>query len=82
MLVGRLPVVCGLLVQSELRRAVANTRRGKDASAQQQREILKKVEALEALDSTPNPATSDLLSGRWSLLYTGKQYTEVTAVQL
>lgn len=60
-----------LSVQSDLRRAVANTKRGKRADGQQQRDILRKVEALEALDPTPNPVQSELLSGRWSLLYTG-----------
>ena len=61
----------GLYVQSDLRRAVANTKRGKRADGQQQRDILRKVEALEALDPTSNPVQSELLSGRWSLLYTG-----------
>lgn len=58
-------------LKSDLRRAVANTKRGKRVTGEQQREILRKVEALEALDPTPNPARSELLSGRWSLLYTG-----------
>lgn len=58
-------------LQSDLRRAVANTKRGKRATGEQQRDILRKVEALEALDPTPNPVQSELLSGRWSLLYTG-----------
>lgn len=60
------------MFKSDLRRAVANTKRGKRATGEQQREILRTVEALEAVDPTPNPARSKLLSGRWSLLYNGE----------
>jgi hypothetical protein len=62
-----------MLLQSSLRRAVGPTRRGKRASGAQQREILRQVEALEALDPTPDPARSPLLAGRWALLYTGER---------
>ena len=65
-------ICCSMYVlQSTLRRACASTRRGKKASREQQLDILRQVEALEGLDSTPDPARSPLISGRWSLLYTG-----------
>lgn len=54
-----------------LKRAVSNTNRGKLASPQQQADILQTVQKLEATSPTSNPALSSLLSGRWSLLYTG-----------
>ena len=57
--------------QSELKRAVANTRRGKQAGVKQQKRILRQVVALEAQNPTKDPARSPLLSGNWSLLYTG-----------
>ena len=34
-------------------------------------EIIRAVEELEALNSIANPALSPLVSGKWSLLYTG-----------
>ncbi|CAL5227493.1 g10474 [Coccomyxa viridis] len=58
-------------LKSELKRAVANTRRGKKATVEQQKEILRRVMALEAQNPTKDPASSPLLSGNWSLLYTG-----------
>lgn len=63
-------------MQSDLKRAVANTRRGKKATIEQQKEILQQVEALEAQNPTKNPARSPLLSGKWSLLYNG-EYAEI-----
>lgn len=57
--------------QGDLKRAVAKTRRGKQATVEQQREILRQVVALEAQNPTKDPARSPLLSGHWSLLYTG-----------
>ena len=60
-----------LPLQSELKRAVANTRRGKSATIDQQKDILRRVEALEVHNPTKDPATSPLISGKWSLLYTG-----------
>jgi hypothetical protein len=58
-------------MQAEVIRSVANTKRGKAASTEKQRDILQKVVALEAMQPTKNPALSPLISGRWSLLYTG-----------
>ena len=58
--------------QSELKRAVAKTRRGKKATIEQQKDILRQVVALEARSPTKDPARSPLLSGDWSLLYTGR----------
>ncbi len=58
-------------MQSDLKRAVASTRRGKRATIEQQKEILRQVVALEAQNPTKDPANSPLLSGNWSLLYTG-----------
>ncbi|KAK9814967.1 hypothetical protein WJX73_003488 [Symbiochloris irregularis] len=52
-------------------RATANTKRGKLAGPEQQAEILRLVLELEAASPTRDPATSDLINGRWSLLYTG-----------
>lgn len=58
-------------LQDKVLRSTANTKRGKKASPQQQQDILKVVQELEAATPTTNPALSDLISGRWSLLYTG-----------
>lgn len=58
-------------LKDRLVRSTANTRRGKNASAQQQQDILKAVEQLEAVTPTSNPAMSELINGRWSLLYNG-----------
>jgi len=58
-------------LKDNLKRAVANTNRGKNTTAQQQSDILQTVEKLEAASPTSDPAVSDLLSGKWSLLYTG-----------
>ena len=60
------------LVQNELKKAVAATKRGKKATPQQQTEILNLAEQLEKKNPTSDPALSPLISGRWSLLYIGK----------
>ncbi len=69
-------------MQSELKRAVANTRRGKKATVEQQKEILRRVMALEAQNPTKDPASSPLLSGNWSLLYTGRDAWRLGQSQL
>ncbi|KAK9838271.1 hypothetical protein WJX81_001545 [Elliptochloris bilobata] len=58
-------------MKADVKRAVASTQRGKKATGAEQREILRKVEALEASNPVPEPARNKLLYGRWSLLYTG-----------
>lgn len=58
-----------LCLQTEIVRLVSNTNRGKSAPPKQRSEILEKIQELEACNSTPNPARSKLLSGRWALLY-------------
>lgn len=57
--------------QEKVIRATANTKRGKIAGPEQQADILRLVLDLEAASPTRDPATSDLINGRWSLLYTG-----------
>jgi len=54
-----------------LRQLVASTKQGKGASDVEREEIFAAMESLEALNPTATPANSDLLGGRWSLLYTG-----------
>lgn len=58
-------------LKDDLKKAVANTGRGKRASPQRQAEILRRIKALEAITPTTEPTSSGLLSGSWSLLYTG-----------
>ncbi|KAK9854794.1 hypothetical protein WJX84_010153 [Apatococcus fuscideae] len=58
-------------VKAEVLKAVANTQRGQRATPAQRKEILALIESLEARNPTKSPAKSDLLSGRWSLLFTG-----------
>ncbi|MEW5318585.1 MAG: hypothetical protein WDW38_009798 [Sanguina aurantia] len=50
-------------------RAVSNTARGKKATQQQRASILRQLEALEKCNTVQNPAESDLLCGKWALLY-------------
>ena len=52
-------------------KVVGGTARGKNTAEQQRAQILQQIVALEALNPTPNPADSDLLSGCWALLYQG-----------
>lgn len=61
-------------LQETLKRAVATTSRGKTAGPQQQADILQAIRRLEAVSPTRRPAESSLLSGRWSLLYTGESF--------
>ncbi|KAK9845028.1 hypothetical protein WJX74_009835 [Apatococcus lobatus] len=58
-------------VKAEVLRAVANTARGQKATPVQRKDILVLLEALEARNPTKRPAQSQLLSGKWSLLFTG-----------
>jgi hypothetical protein len=54
-----------------LRQLVASTKQGKGASDVEREEIFAAMEAIEALNPTAAPADSELLGGKWSLLYTG-----------
>lgn len=53
-------------------RAVSNTARGKKATQQQRASILRQLEALEKCNTVQNPAESDMLCGKWALLYQGE----------
>ena len=52
-------------------RLCANTDRGKNASPETAAAIEAQVRALEAANGTRDPATSEKISGRWALIYTG-----------
>mmetsp|Transcript_111 Transcript_111/g.256 ORF Transcript_111/g.256 Transcript_111/m.256 type:complete len:271 (-) Transcript_111:203-1015(-) len=62
--------------KQKLLKLVSGTNRGKDAQPEQVAEIIRAVEELEALNSIVNPALSPLVSGKWSLLYTGSASLE------
>lgn len=57
--------------KQRVRKLVARTKQGKEASDAEREDIFKALEALERLNPTTSPASSDLLGGKWSLLYTG-----------
>ncbi|KAM7523320.1 hypothetical protein LguiA_013222 [Lonicera macranthoides] len=44
--------------------------RGRSASPKQLQEIERAVKALEVLEGTPDPTSSDLIEGRWQLMFT------------
>ena len=54
-----------------LKLLVARTKQGKTPTALEREEIFRAMEAIEKLNPTSAPATSLLLAGKWSLLYTG-----------
>jgi len=58
-------------LKRELLKLCANTDRGKSADDTTSKQVLKLIEELEQLNPTPDPASSSLVSGKWSLLYTG-----------
>lgn len=58
-------------------RSVSNTARGKRATQQQRASILTQLEALEKCNVVKNPAESDMLCGKWALLYQGEASTAV-----
>ncbi|KAH9331759.1 hypothetical protein KI387_003867, partial [Taxus chinensis] len=57
-------------LKRDIIKAVANTNRGKDTTADKKQYILRLIEALEARNPTTSPVDSPLLPGLWSLLYT------------
>ncbi|KAK3262196.1 hypothetical protein CYMTET_28935 [Cymbomonas tetramitiformis] len=60
-------------------RLVGRTDRGKSLSTSQSADILQQLEILEAMNPTADPAASELISGKWSLLYTGPTTAEASA---
>lgn len=60
-------------LKSRVIRAAAGTDRGRKASPESQTAVLAAVAALEQANPTPDPASSPLLHGTWSLLYQGPE---------
>eukprot|EP00955_Chlamydomonas_euryale_P089841 364496-Chlamydomonas_euryale.AAC.25 len=55
---------------AQLLELIAPLKKGADATPEDQAEVEAAAAALEELNPTPRPLTSDLLNGGWNLLYT------------
>jgi len=56
---------------------VSGSKSDNPASDAEREEIFAAMEAIEALNPTAAPADSELLGGKWSLLYTGASAEDV-----
>mmetsp|Transcript_52582 Transcript_52582/g.167183 ORF Transcript_52582/g.167183 Transcript_52582/m.167183 type:complete len:248 (-) Transcript_52582:23-766(-) len=67
------------VAKAKVKRAVANTKRGKLVEGLRRREIIAVIEELEALNPTPRPTATSLVSGGWSLLFQSPLTEEAAA---
>ena len=59
-----------LQLKSNIYALAATTSRGAEASADEKEKMQKKISELNRLNPTPMPARSELINGRWELVYT------------
>lgn len=57
-------------MKSNIYALAATTSRGAEASADEKEKMQKKISELNRLNPTPMPARSELINGRWELVYT------------